>query len=409
MVRVAIVGVGGYGWELIGKLREVAAQGECQLVAAADSNLDELFDEAHQLRTLGVELFSDAVAMFKAIRKRCDAVYIASSIHTHTPLTIAAAETGYHVHLEKPPAATVQDLDQMLAGLEANRGMCLVGFQAIHADDIRFVKDRVVSGRLGRVESLTCCAGWPRNGAYYLRNTWAGELRVGKHWVLDGPATNALSHQLMNMFFLASDQLGRFAAPTSVRAELYAAGPVTSHDTAAIEVRTAEGPNIILLVSHCTQENFGPVIELQADHGTAHWEMGKGATITYNDGATETPPPDPDSGRKKMVLNFIEAVRENDPARLRCPLAAVRGFVLALDGAHESSGRVRRIPHDLATRAGEGEEAKTVVTGLDDMLKRAAAAKSLLSDLPDPPPWAVATQHFDLAGYTRFPQRFIPG
>jgi len=186
MVHVAIVGIGGYGWELIGKLREAAAEGRCQLVAAADNNLGELFHEADELRRLEVELYSDAVTMLEAYRKRCDAVYIASSIHTHAPLAIAAAEAGYHVHLEKPPAATVQEVDRMLAALEAHKRMCLVGFQAIHSDDIRFVKDRVVSGRLGEVKWLSCCAGWPRNRGYYLRNSWAGELRAGTHWVLDG-------------------------------------------------------------------------------------------------------------------------------------------------------------------------------------------------------------------------------
>ncbi len=409
MVRVAIVGIGGYGWELIKGLRAVASEADCQLVAAADNDLDELFDQADELRKADVELFDDAVTMFTAVRKRCDAVYIASSIHTHAPLTIAAAETGYHVHLEKPPAASIQDLDQMLQALAAHKKMCLVGFQAIHSADIRCLKERVVAGRLGAVQSLTCCAGWPRNRAYYLRNAWAGELRVGKHWVLDGPATNALSHQLMNMLFLASPEPDGFASPASVRAELYAAGPVSSHDTAAIEVRTVEGPAIVLLVSHCTQENFGPVIEIVAERGTVRWQMGKGATITYSDGTTETCPAEPDSGRRKMLLNFLEAVRENDPERLRCPLAATRGFVLALDGAHESSVRVRRIPPDQITRVGEREEARTVVAGLDDALRRAAEARCLLSDLPDAPPWAVATQHFDLAGYSRFPQRFIPG
>ena len=409
MVRVAIVGIGGYGWELIGKLREAAAEGRCQLVAAADNNLGELFHEADELRRLEVELFSDAVTMLEAYRKRCDAVYIASSIHTHAPLTIAAAEAGYHVHLEKPPAATVQEVDRMVAALGAQKRMCLVGFQAIHSDDIRFVKDRVVSGRLGEVKWLSCCAGWPRNRGYYLRNSWAGELRAGTHWVLDGPATNALSHQLMNMLFLASARPEGFATPGSVRGELYVAGPVSSHDTAAIEVRTAEGPAIFLLVSHCTEENFGPVIEIAAEKGRVRWAMGKGATITYNDGTSETCPPDPDSGRRKMVLNFLEAVAESDPGRLRCPLAATCAFVLALDGAHESSVRIRRIPREHVRRAGEGDEATTVVAGLDEMLRRAAAEPSLLSDLSDPPPWAVATEQFDLSGYDRFPRRFIPG
>jgi len=407
MVRVAIVGIGGYGWGLVQVIRRVAEAAGCRLVAAADARLAAFPERADELSAAGVELFGDALAMFDALRGRCDAVYIATGIPSHAPLAIAAAQAGYHVHLEKPPAATVQEVDRMLEVFRAAGRFCLVGFQALHGRDIRFVKERVVSGRLGRVKTLACHAGWPRTRAYYERTEWAGRLRVGEAWVLDGPAMNALAHQVTNMLFLASPEPGRLATPTSVRAELYAAGPIESHDTAAIEICTAEGPTAYFLASHCTEGSFGPVIELEAEGDRVAWSMRDGATIRYADGSRETCEAPGDAAREAMVANFVEAVRAGDGSRLRCPLAQTRRFVLALDGAHESSGRIHRVDRACCHRLDAGTaEARTVVDGLDERIRSAAERRCLLSDLPDAPSWAAASQPFDLGGYGAFPQRF---
>jgi len=407
MVRLAIVGIGGYGWELVELIRRVGDSAGCRLVGAADARFGEHKERADLLAGEGVELFNDALAMFDALRGRCDAVYIATGIHAHAPLTIAAAGAGYHVHLEKPPAATVQEMDAMAAALERAGRFCLVGFQGVHGADIRLIEERVVEGRFGAVQSLACYAGWPRDRAYYERNEWAGHLRVGGAWTLDGPASNALAHQIVNMLLLASGEPGRLATPTRVRGELYAAGPAASHDTAAIEIQTAEGPTLWFLASHATDHNFGPVIVLYGDGGRAIWRMRRGGYLGYADGSTEQCPGDPDSGRPQMIANFAEAVRQCDGSLLRCPLSRTRRFVLALDGAHESSRRIRRFAGEWSHRLGEGTDgARTVVRGLDDLLVRCAEARCLFSDLDDPPPWAVATEPYDLTGYRRFPQRF---
>jgi len=407
MVRLAVVGIGGYGWALVQTIQQVSAEAGCRIVAAADARLAAFPDRAEELADGGAELFDDAHAMLDALGGRCDAVYIATGIGTHAPLTIAAAQAGFHVHCEKPPAAAVQDVDRMLAALDAAGRFCIVGFQALHGRDIRFIKERVVAGRLGRVATLACRAGWPRNRAYYSRNDWAGKLRCGDAWVLDGPAMNALAHQVANMLFLASPEPARLAAPIAVRAELYAAGPVESHDTAAIEIRTAEGPVACFLASHCSDANFGPTIEIEAERGRVVWTMREGARTTYADGTEETCTAD--DGRPQMVASFVKAVRANDRSLLGCDLAATRAFVLALDGAHESSGRIHRIGPEHSRTLAEGTaDARTVVTGLDELLVEAARSRCLFSDLADGPVWAARTQAFDLAGYGSFPRQFSP-
>ena len=146
MVRVAVVGIGGYGGGLIEALQRMSEPLDCRLVAAADARLPALAEQATALSKAGVELFDDALRMLDALHGNCDAVYIASSIPTHAPLCIAAAGAGFHVHLEKPPAATVQEVDAMLTALDAAGRFCLVGFHALHAADIRFIKEREIVG-----------------------------------------------------------------------------------------------------------------------------------------------------------------------------------------------------------------------------------------------------------------------
>ena len=405
MIRVAVVGVGGYGSSLIDGLRKAGQRGLCRLVAAADARLDALADRAEALAREGVQLYDDAAGMFADQRGRCEAVYIASSIPTHAPLTVAAARCGYHVHLEKPPAATVQEIDEMLAALDAAGRMCLVGFQAFHGH-MRLIVEALAAGRLGRVERITCAAGWPRNRDYYARNDWAGRFRTGPAWVLDGPVTNALAHQLAHMLAMAAGRPGALARPAAVRAELYAAGDVESHNTAAIEVRTAEGPIIHFFCSHATAGMFGPQIEVFAERARAVYHPNDGSTIFWNDGPAEKPQ-GTDDAQDEMIANFLDAVAAAAPARLRCPLAETRKYTLALDGAHESSGRVHRIAgeHFRVEQAGTGEQ-HVVVEGLDDAIAAANRQGKLFSDLPQRPAWAVATEPFDLADYRRFPQRF---
>ncbi len=406
MIRLALVGIGGYGAMLIRHIRANQQRLDCRIVAAADLNLDDLADKAKPLADEGVRLYRDAVEMFSAEADNVDGVYIASSIFSHAKLTVAAARAGLHVHLEKPPAATVQEVDEMIAALGENDRFCLVGFQALQSLDVLEVARRVDAGKLGQIESITCWAAWPRKPSYYARNDWAGKLTVNGKWVLDGPATNALNHQIANMLRMVSGAEGVLARPTSVRAELYAAGPIEGHSTAAIRIATEAGVDCTFLCSHCTEVFANPQIRIHGSLGQAHWDYHDGATITYDDGQTETIAHDSQQ-HARMIEDFVQAVRAGTDEQLKAPLEQTRHVIAALNGAHESSGQIHRVP-DRFTRvldAGKDEEILTV-PGVAEACRLGAMHNGLISDLPDPPEWACPTEPFDLTGYRQFPQRF---
>lgn len=405
MISLALVGIGGYGWQLVRSIMEVSESAGCKLIGAADSRIVDLPQRADELAGKGVELFDDALKMFAQLRGRCDAVYICTGIPSHLPLTAAAAEAGYHIHLEKPPAATVQQTDEIIRAVDKAGVLCTLGFHNVYGREMRQLKDRLVSGRLGKIKSMTAVAQLPRKQSYYTRTPWAGRLRLDDEWVLDGLACNAMAHEINSMLFLAGESQMTYATPVSVRAELYRARPIECHDTAAIEIRTAGGVAARLLGSHSIDPQARPRIFIDATEGSAVWQGGT-VTIDYTDGVSEefTDGPSP---RQSMVSDFVAAIREQNPEALASRPQDGRKTILVCNGAHDSSGRIHRIASEHVDCTDKGtDQAMPAICGLAEYLSAATKRHCLLSELDPPPPWAVKTEQFDLTDYGGFPQRF---
>ncbi len=408
MVQLALIGIGGYGRALARAIGEQQQAGRCRLLAAADTRLDELGEPAEELRSEGVTLYRDAEEMLQAVAGRCQGVYIAAGIAAHAPLTVSAARAGLHVHLEKPAAATVQDVARMRDALHEAGRFCLVGYQEPQGLDARRIVEAVASGEIGTVRRLTCSAGWPRAASYYARNGWAGRLRSGESWVLDGPATNALNHQLYNMLLLsgAAAGLDGLADPVRVTAELYAAGEVEAHNTAFLRVETACEVPAWLMLSHATESQYGPVIRVEGSQGSVHWSPRRRAAVQRRDGRREEIPDDTDRNAR-MVDNFVRAIEAGDPGVLRCPLGEAAKAIALLDGAHESSGTIHRIDDRWVREVEPGTPSRRwVVEGLDERLEAFHDSPELPGPSPGAPSWAVAGETFELTDYTSFPQRF---
>ncbi len=407
MLRFAVVGAGGFAAVHIRNIRTLGPELGCELAAVAIRPQDRREGQVEQFQAEGVEVFADAEEMFERLAGRIDAVFIPTGIYTHCPLACAALARGHNVYLEKPPAATVQELDRMLEAVERSGRLCALGFQAISSEAVNRVKRLLVSGELGVPRLLRCWAFWPRKDAYYARNEWAGRLRVDGAWVLDGPTNNALSHQIANMLYWACPDQRGFAVPRAVRAEMYHARDIDSEDTSAIEIRTAEGPVLYFIVSHCTAgPQAGPWLEMECTGGEVFWEIGGQARVVYADGREESLPAGRASSHAAVLADFVEAVRSGEAGRLKCDLAMGRNFTLAVDGAFESSGRTHAIPARFVSRLGDGPEAVTVVGGINELIARCGREGKLFSDVGCE--WAVATEPFELAGYDAFPQRFQP-
>ncbi|MEM6635212.1 MAG: Gfo/Idh/MocA family oxidoreductase [Pseudomonadota bacterium] len=78
-----------------------------------------------------------------------DGIVIATPTATHAPLTIAAAERGLHVLVEKPVAGTLEEADRMIAAAARHGIHVLVGHHRRHHPCVARLKTLIASGELG--------------------------------------------------------------------------------------------------------------------------------------------------------------------------------------------------------------------------------------------------------------------
>jgi predicted dehydrogenase len=405
-LRYAVVGAGGFPGQHIERIDRLGPEIGCELAAVTIRPADRQPGQVEEFERRGVAVFDDAGEMFDALAGKVDAVFIPTSIHTHADLTCAALRRDHVIYLEKPPAATVQEVDRMIAAEADSDGWVYLGFQAMFSESLRRAKARVVQGAIGRVQRLRCWGWAPRPDKYYRRNEWAGRTRRGDAWVLDGPMNNALAHQTAAMLYLASDRPRTFATPSAVRAELYHARDIEGHDTFAAEIRTAEGPVTTFAGTHCpvSSGHEGPWSVVEGTEGRIEWRQGGPLRVETPSGRLENLESDPCHPMEQALVGFTAAVRAGDPELLACDLGMGRNYTLAINGAYESAGRVRPVPAERVGRTGEGEMTFTLIDGIDEAITRCGREGKLFSDIGVS--WAETTEPFDLDGYDGFPRRF---
>ena len=79
------------------------------------------------------------------------AVYIALPHHLHEEATIAAAEAGKHILLEKPMANTLEEADRMLAAQQRAGVKLMIGFTHRFHSELASAKRLIDAGELGQV------------------------------------------------------------------------------------------------------------------------------------------------------------------------------------------------------------------------------------------------------------------
>lgn len=145
-LRVAIIGTGSISQSHFDGYRAAGAN----VVALCDVNPVQL---AARASAWGVDrTFSDYREMFAA--GGIDAVSIAAPTAVHHPATLAAAEAGVHVLVEKPIALDLALADEMIAACRAAGVMLVVNHQLRSSGPARKAKELVEAGAIGRVTHL---------------------------------------------------------------------------------------------------------------------------------------------------------------------------------------------------------------------------------------------------------------
>ena len=397
MTSACIIGVSGFGATHYCDLMAEVEAGHMRVVGATVINQDEEAEKCAHLKSLGCALFTDHSRMLARLRNRIDLCLMPTGIPLHAPMSIDAMRAGANVLVEKPVAATVQEVRAMASTERMTGRFTAVAYQTMYASETLTMKRLLADGRLGTVHTIKYWGLWPRPDSYYARNGWAGRLKTGSAWVLDSPFNNALAHQLNMVGFLAGRELYAPARLKSVQAELYRGHDIESLDTACLRVETRDGPTLYAFVTHCSERLAGPQLVARGELGTLRWTPGQ-AQVKYLNGAVENIPCDgPETMRSRLLASVRRRVR--DPDVFVCDLRTAGTHTLIVNGAHESSA-IHTIDPGRITRTPEKDSTKTVILGIDEVILQAVAEEQLFSEMNVP--WARPGTVFALEDYRRF-------
>jgi predicted dehydrogenase len=147
-VRVAVVGLGYWGPNLVRNLAELDA---AELVAICDLDRDRLAAVGRRYPAVRTTTdFEDIVA-----DTEIEAVLVATPVSTHTELGLAAIESGKHVFIEKPLASSTAEGLKLAEAARKASVLIMPGHTFLYSPPVRTIHKLLVAGELGDVLSIS--------------------------------------------------------------------------------------------------------------------------------------------------------------------------------------------------------------------------------------------------------------
>lgn len=148
----------------------------------------------------------------------------------HAEHTIAAAEAGKHVVVEKPMALRLEDADRMIAACDSNGVKLFVVKQNRLNVPVVKAREALDAGRFGKLVLGTVRVRWRRDQSYYDQDSWRGT------WAQDGGVlSNQASHHIDLLEWFMGDVVSVHAR--SARALV----DIEAEDTAVATLQFASG------------------------------------------------------------------------------------------------------------------------------------------------------------------------
>ncbi|MBP6874838.1 MAG: Gfo/Idh/MocA family oxidoreductase [Candidatus Eisenbacteria bacterium] len=148
MVKVAVIGVGYWGPNLVRNLVENPLCGEVLVCDLDAAKLERIVR-----RYPGVRVTTNAAEIFAC--PDVDAVMISTPPRTHYDLARRTLQSGKHVFVEKPLTLASREGEELIALASKNRRVLMVGHTFEYSPPVRKIKEIIQAGELGRIFYLS--------------------------------------------------------------------------------------------------------------------------------------------------------------------------------------------------------------------------------------------------------------
>ena len=237
----------------------------------------------------------------------------------HLEPALAAARAGKHVLVEKPLEITLGRVDQIIDACRQAGVLLGCIFQNRYKPGVRYAREALQAGRLGRLTLADAYVKWHRPASYYEQVGWRGT------WSLDGGGA------LMNQSIHTVDLLRYLGGPVS---RVYAHTGTLVHDIEAEDTAVAilvyENGAMGVIEGATTAYPGSPArVELHGDRGTivltegqvTRWDLADATeeerAKVMGEGFGGSGAADPTAigheGHRLQIADMVEAIRSGRP------------------------------------------------------------------------------------------------
>lgn len=207
-----------------------------------------------------------------------DVVLLNLPQHKHRDISIAAAEAGKNVYVEKPFASTLTDARDIMSACEKNGAKLCVGHQRRFITTERKAKKIIDDGYLGTVYKIRVIASWWQDISEEER-PWLTDFELGG----GGPLLRWGVHKTDTMRFLLNQEAVRVFAEWDQF--VFNQPHITVEDTLVALYRFDGGIIGELEVGNAQRESGfqrGETIEIWGDKGTLWYQPSTGEMELYS-------------------------------------------------------------------------------------------------------------------------------
>lgn len=304
-LRCAIVGTGAVAHL---HARAVAAHPHAELVAVTNQTRSKADDFAAEW---GRPAVYDTLEGLLAA-EHPDVVLICTPPGVHRDQTVASFAAGAHVVVEKPPAPSLDELDEMRAAAAAAGRRLAVVFQQRTGTAAAHVRGLLQSGALGRPLLAVCQTLWYRDEEYFAV-PWRGR------WETEGGGTTLGHgiHQLDLLGYLLGDwasvqgRLWRLDRETqtedaSTATIAFANGVVAQVVTSAVSPRQTSAIRIDTRKATVTVDHL-------YGHGHENWRITPAPGFEAEAEAWELPAVEERSDHAPLLRDVFDALLSGSP------------------------------------------------------------------------------------------------
>lgn len=194
MIRVGIVGCGNIAGMHITSLKSLE---QVEIKAVADINSERIENCVRDYQLKNVHKYSTLAEMLD--REELDVLHICTPHYLHVSMAVQALRKGIHVFMEKPPAITQEEFEQLCEEQKKQNKEVGICFQNRYNETSREIQRVLKEGTLGKLKGARAFVTWNRQIPYYKESGWRGTWKKEGGGVLINQSIHTLD--LLVQFF----------------------------------------------------------------------------------------------------------------------------------------------------------------------------------------------------------------